>query len=646
MKKRIWTVTPFFIIFSVIMLGMSVASYQYNKIIFLIELSVSIVSFALVIAVSLKFRKYIDSVVKSSVKNIDGLNESYLERFKMPVVVIGEHEEIVWYNARFRRKFGGGRNVTGESISEFINSTSIGMIIDGDGTNITCGERKYTAYANAAGNGTIIYFIDNTYYKNIEKEYRETHTNAALIVIDNREDFINDSEEENAHVVLNVENILQRWAATHNALYKRLAGNRYMIVFEEREIEKLISSKFKILDEVRSITLGDRTATVSIGIGRNAENLRESEIMARKALEMALGRGGDQVAIMQGDNYEFFGGVAQCVEKRSKVRTRVISTTLAKVIIDSEKVLVMGHKYSDLDCIGAGIGIFSMVTKTFGKHSHIVVDKDKTMAKLLIDKYSSENGKDVFISPEDALKEATPKTLLIIVDTHSPAFLESEQLYEKCTNVVVIDHHRKMVNYISNSIVFYHEPSSSSTSEMCSELVSYIGDKTLSKSDAEAMLAGIMLDTKSFVVKTGVRTFEAAAYLRQKGADTVAVKQLFADDLNTYKEKYKLVSSAELYNGCAIATVDYYLKDARLISAQAADELLSIEGVNSSFVIFKGEKNAMNISARSFGKLNVQVVMEKLGGGGHQTMAAVQFDEITVEQAKEKLIWAINETVS
>lgn len=643
MKNKIWVLTPYFVLFSLIMLGMAAISYYYSMVIFIVELCAAVLSLAIVLFTSLRFKRYIQSIVKSTIKGITGTDEGYLENFKLPIMVVGKNDEVVWYNKYFTKAVANGREVVGENALQYLSNITPEVIAGNEGTDIVCGAKRLTAYGNTTKNSTVIYYIDDTYYKQIAEEHQLAHPNVALVVLDNREDFISDNEEESGQIILQVENTLQRWAQENNSLYKKITGNRYMILFEERVIQQLIDSKFKILDRIRAVKFNERAATVSIGVGRGAENIRESELAARKALDMALGRGGDQVAVVRNGSYQFFGGVERAVEKRSKVKTRVIAETLQKAILDSDKVLIMGHSFSDFDCIGAAIGLYSAISKTFKKHVHIVADTEKTMAKTLMNQYMEEAGRGVFISEDAIINGISSKTLLIIVDTHSPHFLESEKIYQKCSNIVVIDHHRKMVDYIDNAIVFYHEPSASSTCEMCAELVSYIGDSTLSKTEAEALLAGIMLDTKNFVVKTGVRTFESATYLRQKGADTIAVKSLFADNIDTYREKYKLAANAELFRGCAIAVCEQPVANARVVAAQAADDLLAIEGVAGSFVIFPIEGGRINISARSYSKINVQVIMEQLGGGGHQTMAAAQMSGKTVRQAKEELKRTITE---
>ena len=360
---------------------------------------------------------------------------------------------------------------------------------------------------------------------------------------------------------------------------------------------------------------------------------------------MALGRGGDQVAVKQeNDTYEFFGGLSKGVERHDKVRTRVFAATISDDIKESNNVLIMGHKFSDLDCVGSSMGMWNAAAKTLNRPAFIVVDRPQSLAGPLISMIQSQYAEEkIFISPQEAVTRVTPKTTLIVVDTHSPDFVESPELLKSVSRVIVIDHHRMMVRHIENALVFYHEPFASSASEMVTELVQYIGDREVTEVEAQALLAGIMLDTKNFVLKTGVRTFEAAAYLRRKDADTVKVKRLFSDSINAYKAKYKIVSNARIFHNYAIASTEAEFPDIRISAAQAADELLSIQGVAASFVIYPAG-GAVNVSARSLGEVNVQLVMEALGGGGHLTMAGAQLENVTVDEAADQLISAIKKT--
>ena len=304
----------------------------------------------------------------------------------------------------------------------------------------------------------------------------------------------------------------------------------------------------------------------------------------------------------------------------------------------------MGHRFSDLDCVGAAIGLQCIMEKSFERYSKVVVDRLSSMSNQLIDYTENRLETNIFISPEEALKGVTARSLLIVVDTHIKNSLESPELFDKCKRCVVIDHHRKSVNHIQSALVFCHEPSASSASEMCSEIISYMDDSQLGYVQADALLSGIMLDTKNFVLKTGVRTFEAAAYLRRKGANTLTVKEMFSGSIDTYREKVEIVCRSEMHRGCAISKTDIVAEDIRLAAAQAADEMLTLQGVNASFVIFTNGTQ-INISARSYGRINVQLIMEKLNGGGHQTMAATQLQNITQQEAYVRLIRAINEVI-
>lgn len=647
MKRKIWTLSPWFIIFSIVMILMSVASYRYNRYLCYVELGVSVISIGIVFAVSIRFKRYLRNAIENTIENVDNADKKYLEKFNMPIVVVGEKGDIIWNNSRFSKILCSGRNPLGENISPYISENTLEFLSDMGQVDVFYNGRYYTVFCVKTKVGYVCQYIDNTYFKNSLKEYREAQPAVALVVFDNREDFVNDSEEESARIVLSVESALQRWATTGNALYKKLTGNRYMIIFGNKELEKNIQEKFPILKEIRHIKLGSREATISIGIGKGTKNLKECEKSAKTALEMALGRGGDQVAVTtDNDSYEFFGGISSGVEKLSKVRTRVIANTLAKAITESDKVFIMGHRFSDLDCVGAAIGLHRCVSSFFKKQCKIVIDEEKSMATMLID-YVKQHRKDeeIFISPEN-VRGISPKTLLIVVDTHTPDFIESPTVYNKCERVVVIDHHRKMVNFIKNALVLCIEPTASSASEMCTEIISYMGDSDIKEVEAEALLSGIVLDTKNFVMKTGVRTFEAAAYLRKKSANTVTVKKFFSDSLETYKEKYNIVSQSEIINGCAISINNANISNIRLVAAQAADELLMISDVYASFVIFRTPDNVLNISARSFGKINVQIIMEAMGGGGHQNMAAAQIKDMDEPQVKDKLISVINEVLS
>ena len=645
MRKRNWTLTPWFLIFSAIMFAMAVVSYEYSPTVFYIELGVSVLSLAVVLIISLRFTSYVKSTVKNIVGNIKGINEDYLEKFSCPVAVIGKQGDILWCNSRFRKAMCGGKGAEGDNIKAYLSGKDIDSLKKGEGCDVAVDGKEYTVYCRPTGEGAVCEFIENTYYKQITREYLASKPCVAIAVFDNAEDFSDNSDESFSEAMLDIEVCLQKWAEQYAALYKKIGNNRYMIIFKEADVEKMVADKFPILKNIREITINNHSASISVGLCRGYNNIKESELNARKALEMALGRGGDQVAVIKKDNtYEFFGGKVAAAEKASKVRMRVIANAISRVVADCDKVFIMGHKFSDLDCVGAAIGLQCIMEKTFKRYCKVVINRETSMAKQLIEYTDEKLVTDIFISPENALSGLTQKSLLIIVDTHLKRSLESSELYEKCKKVIIIDHHRKAVDYINNALVFCHEPSASSTCEMCSEIISCLDDKPLSYVQADAMLAGITLDTKNFAVKTGVRTFEAAAYLRRRGANTLTVKGMFSDNIETYREKVDIVCKAHVYRGCAISIAPSGDGDIRLASAQAADEMLNLKGVDASFVLFE-DNNQINISARSYGNVNVQIIMEKLGGGGHQTMAATQLKNTTKELAYQQLLSEIDNTL-
>ena len=323
--------------------------------------------------------------------------------------------------------------------------------------------------------------------------------------------------------------------------------DKYLFVFEERHYKKIVETRFDILDKVRQIPVGEfMVATLSIGVGRGGATFAENEEMARQALDMALGRGGDQAAVRSSSGYEFYGGVSKMVEKRTKVKTRIIAAALSELIDGSDNVLIMGHKATDLDFVGAAAGLYKAALSR-GCNARIVLSQRDSLAKRLIEQLEGDGYKEAFVEPDESLFLVTPKTLLIVADTHRKSYVEYPELYNVAKTIVVIDHHRKMVDFIDNAVIFYHEPYASSTSEMVTELMQYIADKSVSVTEASALLAGITLDTRNFSVRTGVRTFEAAAYLRRKGADTARVKQLFSGSMEEYKARAKLVASAKIY---------------------------------------------------------------------------------------------------
>ncbi|MDR3312862.1 MAG: DHH family phosphoesterase [Oscillospiraceae bacterium] len=451
-------------------------------------------------------------------------------------------------------------------------------------------------------------------------------------------------ESERVEIRAGIEALLEEWAAQYGGLLAKLADNRFLLIVLQPAMEHMLESKFPILDAVRGYVFRDKRMEVTLSIGAGqGESFAECEQNSRQALDMALGRGGDQAAVKNPDlSYQFFGGVSKRVEKTEKVKVRILATAFAELIRGSERVLVMGHRSSDFDCLGAAAGLCALA-QGLGKPAAIVMDLENTLAMPLVDLLREESAAAQFISPKQALEELSAKTLVIVVDTHTAHQAESAALCEQAKMIAVIDHHRQAVDFIQNSVVFHHDPGVSSTSEMVTELLQYSSPRPkLSRAQAEALLAGIYLDTRGFLLRTGVSTFEAAAWLRGRGADMVRVRRLFAGGQEEFRRRTEIVANAKIFDRCAVSIARGGGNGWRLLCAQAADELLNLEDVDAAFVLF-AEGEQICISARSLGARNVQLIMERLGGGGHQTMAAAQLPaaEVTMEDAARRLVEAI-----
>ena len=523
--------------------------------------------------------------------------------FPMSAVIIDSAGRIVWTNGKFTKEFPDCCEY-GMELSNITDIPPADFFTD-DGITVRYKDSVYKVFAripdeDEAKELTLLFFKNITDITALETEKKLSQPVVILFMVDGYEELISGClESEKAHVSVQIDKLLEDFAGQTTGVLRKNASDRFIAVIEERHLQ---------------------------------------------ALEMALGRGGDQAAVKTDNGFEFYGGVSKGVERHTKVKTRIIANSLLELVDNADKIFIMGHKYSDLDSVGSSVGLTCAI-RNLGKSAWAVCDYSTSLAKVLIDRFPHVDGEEpLFTEPADAMEELTDNSLLIICDTHNPLIIESKELYEKAKKVVVIDHHRKMVNYIDNAVIFHHEPYASSASEMVTELIQYFGEAgKLRAVQAECLLAGIMLDTKNFVMKTGVRTFEAAAVLRKMGADTITVKKMFSSSIDSYKRKTQIVAEAEIYRKCAIAPCDFYADDLRIVAPQAADELLTIKNVDASFVLFKTMSNEISISARSMGNLNVQLIMEALGGGGHQTMAGAQLKDVTVNEALDTLKKSIDD---
>ena len=598
---------------------------------------------------------------------IDSSNRVALCSFPLPVALVNENRVIVWCNERFNECFY--KPDEDDNLLDFVTEEPMEMFI-GEGREIEYEGRHYRVYARVpqftpdenenAKKGaevlesinqiTMLFFEDITDFKGLQEEHRMSKTMAMIVMVDNYEELLSGSKEsEKAYVTIQIDRLLEEYFTEKKAVLQKLSSDRFLVIIEERYVREMIFDKMKILDLAREINVTDRTTvTLSIGIGRTAQTLAESENYARQALSMALGRGGDQAAIKTESGFHFYGAVTQGTGRYSRVKTRIMADDIKMVVRTADTVYVMGHSYGDFDSVGSAIGLACAIRK-LGVQSFAVVNKELNSAKELIERFNDYET-PVVIEPDVAKLGFTKKSLLIIVDTHIIKKLDDKELYEKATaeQIVIIDHHRLSAGAIEDAGIMWQDPNASSAAELVTELVQYFGvNPILTPLEAEALLAGITLDTKDFVMRAGVSTFEAAAFLKKMGADTVSVKSLFSTTMQSKAQKADIVSSAEIYRGCAIAMVDESFPEMRVICSQAADEMLYISGVDASFTVYPIGDNGWAFSARSLGKINVQIIMESLGnkkddGGGHQTMAGAQLYDISENEAIRKLYEAID----
>ncbi len=582
-----------------------------------------------------------------------------LYKFPAPAIIVDSEGIIIWYNIAFSEQVYGG-DAFGLHLSKIIDidlekaMSNKNVTVDYQTSHFKISAvttDKRDAESKLISSLTLLYFEDISDYITLETKLNNLRPSIMLISIDSYDELLSgEKDSEKSHILIQIEKLLETYLELHHGIMRKISSDKFFAVIEDRYVNDMIEDRFKVIDEVRNIPVsGKAPVTLSIGVGMGSVDLSESELFAKQALEMAQGRGGDQVAVKREDGFEFFGGVSKGIEKHTKVKTRIVATALEELINSSSSVLIMGHRNGDMDSTGSGAGLCGAIRLLNPElYVRMVVDAEHNLAVPIIERLNENltNQEPVFITPAEAMEQLSENTLLIIVDTHNKDILESPELYEAAKQIAVIDHHRQVVNYIDNAVIFHHEPYASSASEMTAEIIQYFpGIEHLQSYYADAMLAGIMLDTKDFVMRTGVRTFEAAAFLRKLGADMVAVKGLFANSMTCIQKRSQLIASTEIYNRCAIAVDDSADDCIRIASAQAADEMLGIVDVDASFVIFRTPVG-VNISARSLGAMNVQIIMEKLGGGGHQTMAAAQFTDITVFEAKAKLISAIDEHIA
>ena len=577
-----------------------------------------------------------DEFIKSINK---GICDNILQ-FIYPLALIKEDGELIWYNNLFNslrsNKEANEKNVL--SIARGLNLQDILKHEENLHQRLNINEKLYDVYA------TLIKKDENTYayllsFNDITKliDYETTQEGIMLIEVDNLSEVLDKTEENNRPLlVAEIERMINSYANNLKAMIKKYDTNKYVLSVQDKYIEEEIKNKFKIIEDISKIYNGNQIeATLSIGIGRGGLSPLENYNNANVAKELALGRGGDQVAVKTNNDIKFFGGNTKEVEKRTKVKARVIARALSELIYESSNVYIIGHKNPDMDCFGAAVALSSII-KQLGNKCNIILNKETNAVDYYLNKLRKDDKYDgLFINSEEAKENMNDETLVIIVDVHNKSYIEDLLLVEKAKRKVIIDHHRRSPDMIEHDILNYIEVYASSTSEMVTEIIQYMVQRpNLSRTEAEGLLAGIFMDTKGFSFKTGVRTFDAASYLKSLGADPIEIKKMFNDDLKDYLLIAETIKSAEVNNNIAIAITPKNIDT--VIVAKAADELLNISGINVSFVL--GEiDNDIYISGRSLGDVNIQIVLEALGGGGHMNIAGAKVSNITMEEAVQRL---------
>ena len=596
-------------------------------------------------------RKEIQNFVKSTFRSGQEDNGTDVP-FPMVLIRMGD-ESIVWSNERIRTITGYQEKYLEQPLSLALPGFRTDWLTAGKHEypyDVTLGGRRYRAYGTTTriddGEGTLlgmVYFTDLTELYQVRDEYIRSRPVVSIILIDNYEEMTKNLTEgaiSNLNAQLN--NVITKWTEEYNGLLRKLERNRFLFIFEKRDLNHAIEGKFSLLEEIHEIVSpSGLEASISLGLGLDGATFEESYNFAALSIEMALSRGGDQAVIKDRFNFTFYGGRNKEADQRSKVRSRVTANSLMELIGQSSQVFIMGHSNADMDAVGAAMGISCLCRKK-GKKAHIVLDLERNMSERLLEEIRQvPEYRDIFISGQEALLLCDNHSILVVVDTNRPDQVECQPLLEAISKVCVVDHHRRAADYINPVVVNLHEPYASSASELVTELLQYAVEKSdVLPIEAKSLMAGIFLDTKSFNVRTGQRTFEAAAALRQWGAETVEVKKLMQNDFQDTLAKYQIIKAARLYRQ-EIAIAALNSGTSRMLAAQAADELLNISGITTSFVLYPDGEQVI-ISARSIGDANVQVILEPLGGGGNTATAGAQMKNTTVKEALDRLVASID----
>ncbi len=596
-----------------------------------------------------KKQRELADYIESLTYDVNNAKKDGMQNFPLPIAVFRlEDGRVIWGNSAFFRLCGGKGKGLDSSITQLVPEFNARWLLEGANRSPQLMElagQKYLVQGSLVqgtdGEDTMAatYWVDVTEQEKLRKALVDSRPVVAVIVLDNYEELIKSVPDRMKVELRNlVEDRITQWVDGLHAIIRRYDRDRYVVIFEERDLPRLKSEKFHLLQLAHEVVnpMGIQ-ATVSIGIGHHAEHLEECYDFATTAAETALARGGDQAVVKDRYKFEYFGGRGKEVESRTKVKSRVMADNLASLVKETGTVYVMGHKYGDLDCLGAAMGLVSICRK-LGAPIHVIVDAQNCAAGRALKMLAEQpEYKGLFLSPAEAHAKVDARSLMIVVDTNRPEQVEDERLLHSC-KLAVIDHHRRAESYIQNLSMTFHEPYASSASELVTELLEQLVElRDIHPKEAEVLLAGMTMDTKNFTLRAGARTFEAAAFLRRAGADPMEVKKLLQNDLESTVARYRILQSARIYRGIAVA-VQAEPHD-RVVAAQAADELLNITGVETSVVLCASPKGGCSVCARSIGNINVQLLLEPLGGGGNRSAAGVQFADMSTDQV-ETLLYA------
>ena len=601
-------------------------------------------------------KKELKNYIINYTKNLENLSVNSFYYSPLPICIIGLNGKMFWFNNKFKELLKDASDVI-ENIEEFIGGFPLNSMDGNKEGSINSIEvpdtgRSFTVLYYeleegrfGEGKSYVCYWNENTAFVTLRNKYNDERPITMFIQIDNYDEISEKLElGEKSSMTAQIEKILNKYACEMNGFVLKYDNSKFFMMIENKYLETLEAKKFSMLDDVKSIKgTNDFNFTLSIGTGAMAKNLTQLLDYSKGALDVALGRGGDQAVVKRINSVKFYGGKSKAVEKRTKVRARIISYALRQIIDQSSNVIIMGHRVGDMDSLGASIGVCS-IARSRGKKSYIVLNNVNHALKNMHERLKKEEGHYIesLVTTEKALETADQNTLIVVLDTHRKSYTEAPELLDQIDKIVLIDHHRRSEEYIENTLLDYIEPYASSTCELVSELIQYMEEHIkLTKFEADALMAGIVVDTNSFTFNTGIRTFEAAAFLKRRGADNVEVKELFNESIEFMKKKTEIIERSEIvFDDVAVSYIDEYTDDSNVAAAQSADELLTIKDVKMSFVLVRN-KEYINISGRSVGDENVQVIMEYLGGGGHLNMAGAQIDTGDMNEAKEKLYEAI-----